>query len=339
MYKNSLIETVTKFIETNKLIEPNNTIIIGLSGGPDSVFLVHVLKSLESKLNLKLIAAHLDHQWRPNSYQDVEFCQNLAQKLDIEFVSEKASSIKFDSKSKEISNTGSLEELGRTLRRTFFELTAQKFQANSIALGHHKDDQVETFFIRLIRGASIAGLASMRSKTESPNGICYIRPLLSISKSEILTYLDNHKIKYLTDYTNNLDIFLRNKIRKNLIPVLSQCDSRFEKNFQKTLDNIQQTDQFLDKISKNIFNQITETKNNTLWLDLEKFLQLDPYLYPRILILWLCDFKVPFTPSDSFFKEIIRFFKQKPSQETKKHTLHTSWSILKTNSLVTISKN
>src|SRR3990172_2797015 len=127
------------------------------------------------------------------------------------------------------------------MRRFFFESLVKEYNATSIALGHHADDQMETFFMRLIRGAQISGLIGMKPKNK-----LYIRPLLSISKAEIVNYLDENNISYMIDSTNQSDAFLRNRIRNAAIPTLKQADPRFENQFQRTLGNLQETESFLE---------------------------------------------------------------------------------------------
>lgn len=322
---NNILITVKSFVESHNLIKPHDTIILGLSGGPDSVFLLYFLKNLQQEFNLTIIAAHLDHEWRTKSHLDNIFCKNLADSLDITYISTKASDIKLIKKT-----SGSKEELGRLLRRQFFQDLANKYNAQSIALAHHADDQQETFFIRLLRGASISGLAGIRPK----HGL-YIHPLLNIKKQEIINYLNNNNIKYLEDYTNNLDIYLRNKIRNYTIPALRYCDSRFDINFAKTLDNIQQTEDFLVRITNSTFKEITQEQDNIIILDINKFLSCDKFLYTRLILLWLCKAQVYFVPSTALFKEILKFLKQKDSG---KHLMYNKWHIIKRKNLAFIEK-
>ena len=221
-------------MEQHNLIPDKSTIVLGLSGGPDSVFLFHLLAPLHQKKLIKLVVAHLDHEWRPDSDQDIIFCKQMAKKFDCHFVTKKMSdsetSIKFN---------GSKEEYARKMRRYFLQSVAQEYQANAIALGHHLQDQQETFFIRLIRGAGLTGLCAIQPK----NGL-YIRPLLQANKQDMIDYLDEQGIGYLTDSTNTSDDFLRNRIRKHILPSLQQCDNRFSKNFQRTITQLQETEDF-----------------------------------------------------------------------------------------------
>lgn len=310
-----LFQRVHEYIKEHALISPGSTVVLGLSGGPDSLFLLHFLAHWSPLNNVRIIAAHLDHGWREGSYLDALFCKTQAEKFNITFISQHASQIVLIKKT-----GGSQEELGRLLRRQFFESVAQEYNAQTIALAHHRDDLFETFFIRLLRGAGLAGLASIRSQ----NGL-YIRPLLSLTKQEIVSFLDMHKIAYLVDPTNISDVYLRNRIRTQVMPDLQKCDVRFEHNFVKTIENLQETEDFLVNLTEQIFTSISqENASGDLLIDVSALLSLELYMQKRIILFWLCYVKVPFTPSQSFFAEILRFLNKKAPRE---HQLNTEWSI------------
>ncbi len=304
------------------LLKPRQTIIIGYSGGPDSTYLLHALKAVQAELNLTLIAAHLDHQWRENSANDVEFCRNETEKLGVAFMFKKAAELDVA-----IKPNGSKEELGRKLRRAFFSQVAKEYNADAIALGHHADDQMETFFIRLMRGTTLSGLTGMKELEGS-----YIRPLLHLSKEEIIKYLEKHRIKFLIDPTNNSDAYLRNRIRLQVLPILQQTDDRFSSNLLRAMDHLQQAEDLLDTITQRELTQCLSDAG----LDINKLISHPTYLVKRILLAWLITHKVPFTPSDGFLNEMIRFMKQQTTK--KQHPLHEQWMLQKTGQCVQIKK-
>ena len=306
-------------IEYKNVIPDKSTIIVGLSGGPDSVFLLHFLISLRDQKNLTLIAAHLDHGWRKDSANDAQFCKELTHSLSVQFENATLQELKLTFKF-----NGSKEEIGRKARRAFFESLVQKYNANAIALAHHFDDQEETFFIRLIRGASLSGLTGMKAK----EGL-YIRPLLALRKAEILSYLDEHKIPYLTDPSNESPEFLRNRIRNTAIPALRACDDRFDNNFESTLENLQQTEEFLQQFAQKKLNEITTNQS----LIIEQLLVLHPILRNKIIIAWLIENKVPFTPSAGLIDEIVRFLQQSGDGQ---HIFYGKWKIHKQDGKATI---
>ena len=316
----SLDQTIKRYCDQHNLLNNLTTVIVGFSGGPDSTFLLHFFALLQKQgVIQKVIAAHLDHEWRNNSGQDEQFCRSQAQNFGILYTSSKISELAVSLK-----YNGSQEEVGRNARRYFLNQVRTQQNADVVALAHHADDQQETFFIRLIRGASLSGLTGMKPRKDF-----YIRPLLNTSKKEILTFLHHNDIPYIIDPTNTSPLFLRNKIRNTVLPALTETDARFPKTLNNTLARLQETEHFLNKLTEEHFSRCTTlTKEETYTLNLTPLFNIDPIIYKRILLLRLCKQKIPFTPSTQFFNEITRFLRQ---PRGGKHHLHTSWYILKKN--------
>ena len=227
-------------LNTN-LIKNNQKILVALSGGPDSVCLLHQLHEIAHEYNLKLIAAHLNHEWRgKDSDADEAFCKALCENLKIPFFSKRLSQL-----SDLPAYNGSKENYARQARKIFLHEIATQESASAIVTAHHQDDHIETFFIRLIRGASLAGLAGIKAQQK-----LYIRPLLLRTKAEILEYLHEHNLAYTHDASNNSDDFLRNRIRTHLIPTINQIDNRSAKNILNFMNHAQQTEDYLEKITQ-----------------------------------------------------------------------------------------
>jgi tRNA(Ile)-lysidine synthase len=326
MERNNLFSKIYTAIEQNQLIKPGDTLIIGLSGGPDSLFLLHYLASIRTQFNLALIAAHLDHGWRPESAEDVKFCQEACDALGVLLVTQKFSdlgiSLKFN---------GSLEDVGRQARRHFFQSIKEQYQAQAIVLGHHLQDQQETFFIRLIRGTSLSGLVSMR-----PRHGDFIRPLLSICKDDMVAYLKDNAIPYLEDPTNNSSNFLRNRIRQHVLPALKACDDRFEGSFNATITRLQALETYLEKETALIFESLELCKFGKKGLNLKSLLRLPPIMQERLIVTWLCQEQVTFPVREQFLQEIIKFL-QNPRGGM--HAIHHEWAIGKKSDLTWIEKN
>lgn len=320
-----MLAQIHQFIKEHKLIPENRIVVLGLSGGPDSIFLLHVLADMHKQQQISLIAAHLDHEWRTNSAEDALFCKQTAEALGIPYVQAKASELGFT-----IKKNGSQEEYGRKLRRAFLESVAHQHGAQAIALAHHAQDQEETFFIRLIRGTTLSGIIGMKPK----NGL-YIRPLLETNKQDMLDYLHSNKIAYVIDPTNVDESYLRNRIRAQALPALHNADNRFDANFLRTIKSLQQAEQFLETITHESFNACTELRNGSYWLALPKIVELHPYMLKRVVMHWLILNQVPFYPTESFLDEIIRFFNATQSNE---HTIHETWKIVKKDNIVGIVK-
>ena len=327
-------------------IKPGSTLIIGLSGGPDSVYLLHLLVSLKESLGLFLIAAHLDHEWRDSSKDDVTFCANLCIELNVPFITKKGSLLRHPTSLKlrrdlrgyeglqakalaePFESNGSQEQLGRNMRRFFLEQVRQEHNAHAIVLAHHQDDQLETFFINLIRGTTITGLCGMKEREGY-----FIRPLLGVKKQEILAHLSEHKIPYQIDPTNTSDAYLRNRIRANVVPALVACDNRAQSNLIRAMGNIQETEQFLKKLTEQALIAVTFPNDQSL--NLEKFFTLDPYLQKRVLVLWLsANTKGTCRSSEAFLDEILRFLSS-PRDGT--HQISTCWILIKKKKTVHIS--
>jgi tRNA(Ile)-lysidine synthase len=296
-------------------IPSNSTILVGFSGGPDSVCLLHLLNSVKADLNLKIIAVHLDHGWRSESKQDALWCKFFCEKLGIQYISKTAQELNFQPK-----YNGSKEDLGRKLRRYFFEEIAHQYNAQAIALAHHQDDQIETFFIRLLRGSSVSGLSCMKKQ----DGI-YLRPLLEYTKKDILQYLKRHKLDYVTDSTNQEKNFLRNRIRLDLMPTLSTIDSRWQTTIPNSIKQLQLADEFIHKQSLRIRSEIAHPDNFNN-LNIEMFLEEDSIIQYKILLTLLIEQKATFTPSHAFFEEIIRFLRNNRSSS---HKIFEKYEILK----------
>jgi tRNA(Ile)-lysidine synthase len=217
MAKN-LIKTIQNTIFQNNLLEKNYKIVVGVSGGPDSVCLLDVLTKLQKKYFLELIIAHVNYGLRgSDSNRDEKFVRGLAEKYDLEIAVLKP----------QIKAKNNLENALRDIRYDFFEKVRKENGFDSIAVAHNLNDQVETFLMRLIRGSGLSGLAGMKFQ----NGKI-IRPLLATSRKEILEYLKKNNLKYRIDKTNSQDLFLRNKIRNKLIPYL---ENEFNPNISETL--------------------------------------------------------------------------------------------------------
>ena len=321
----SNLEKIESYVTKHNLINQNNTIIIGLSGGPDSVFLLHILAELQKKYNLTLIAAHLNHEWRPEADAEEELCRSLAQKLNILFVSQKLSALKQIRK-----YNGSREEFARSMRRHFLEQVLHEHTADRIALGHHAQDQQETFFIRLIRGTSLSGLTGME-----PRAGLYIRPLLETNKTDILQWLHDNNISYAHDLSNESLDYLRNRIRSTVLPALEQCDERWNNNFLITINRLKQDDALLDDIAHTTLTKILIQKDDKEVFDTQHFITIHPSLYHRIIILWLIHNNVPFPTTQSFLDELIRFLTH---ERGGKHEIHDEWMIVKKRGIVWIEK-
>jgi len=308
-----VLDNISNFITTHNLIPSGTSIVVGLSGGPDSVFLLDYLVQQKDRFGItQIVAAHLNHEWREDTHKDELFCKKICEKLNVPLVVKKLSEYE-----KEIKFDGSKEAYARKARRKFFQEVRSEYNADLIALAHHLQDQEETFFIRLVRGTSLSGLTCMWPKSGD-----YIRPLLQTNKKDIIDFLEKNNIEYLIDPTNISPEFLRNRIRAKVLPALQECDKRFDKNFLSTINRLQATETFLQEFTQKTFDEINAENG----MNLDQFFAQPQMMQYRLLMHWLCESKIPFPLTQSFLDEIIRFLKQPGS---KTHTIHERLHITK----------
>lgn len=211
-----LLERVRRWIVRYHLLPlaDERPVVVGVSGGPDSVALAHMLRRLGYPVHL----AHLDHGLREDSAQDAKHVEALAREWGVPFHYERAPVPQLADQ-----RGASLEAVAREVRYTFLFRVARRVQAQAVSVGHTLDDQAETILLHLLRGSGLTGLQGMRPKIFlwDPN-IPLVRPLLGISRGEILTYCQEHGLTYRQDPTNQDLRFTRNRIRHRLLPLLER---------------------------------------------------------------------------------------------------------------------
>jgi tRNA(Ile)-lysidine synthase len=215
-------QKVLNFSDRKDLIRKNDKILIALSGGPDSVFLLNLLNKFKKRFKISIGAFHLDHSLRKNSKKDAQFCKDICADLGIDFYTERKNVKEFAEK-----NKFSIEEAGRIIRYDELSKAADANGFDKIATAHIAGDNAETILLNLIKGTGLKGVSGIPAQRGN-----IIRPLLCLSKNEILFYLNNLKIKFLTDKTNLQSEFERNYLRNEIIPLLKQ---KLNPNLDETL--------------------------------------------------------------------------------------------------------
>lgn len=225
-----MLDKVRNTIEKYNLIKKRDRVLIGLSGGPDSVTLLYVLNNLKKELKIDLCAAHLDHGLRKYSHKDREFVINICRKLKVPIELKRVNMLSLPKK-------GSTEEAARKLRFNFLFQAAKHTKSDKIALGHNLDDQAETVLMRILRGTGLYGLLGILPK-RTFDDFTVIRPMIEVKRKEIEAYLRKRKIKALIDPSNSEEIYFRNKIRNNLLPLLEKT---YNHNIKEVLANMAQS--------------------------------------------------------------------------------------------------
>lgn len=235
----SLFERVANRNKKESLVENGDRIVVGFSGGPDSVFLVEMLLKLREKIDFDIVLVHINHLLRGEEAQrDEDFSINYGKSKGLKVFARK---INITSLGKE--KGLSLEEAGREARYSFYKEVLEKSNSNKIALAHNKDDQIETFMFRLTRGTGLSGLEGIATKRDR-----YIRPISEIYKSEIVNYLDENNISYCIDSTNLENEFTRNSIRIDLIPFIEKrYNPKFKDKIFSLIEEIRDINIFIEK--------------------------------------------------------------------------------------------
>lgn len=242
-----------KIIRQEKLIQTGDRIITGVSGGPDSLALLHVLARLTPDLNITQAAVYVNHGLRPDeTLEEQRHVKAAANSLGVDFFTANVNVKELAAKQKI-----SIEHAARLLRYDFFEKTAEEWGATKIAVAHTADDQAEEILLRLIRGTARKGLSGMKTMRDGR----IIRPFLCFPKSSLLEYLEKNSITFLLDSSNTENIYLRNRIRNNLLPYLAQeYNPDIRQTLLRTANILQDEEEFLENIIMSVFKEIVSNE-------------------------------------------------------------------------------
>ena len=287
---NNFEEEILTTIKDNNLIQNGEKILLGVSGGPDSIAMLSALYEIQKEkiIDFNIYVAHINHGIRENAKIDEEFVKEFCKKRDIEcFV------LKTNIKEIAKKNKKGIEETGREIRYKFFEEIRDKTSADKIAIAHNKKDNAETIIMNILRGTGISGLCGMELIQNN-----YIRPLLYETREKIEEYLKDKKIEPRIDETNFENEYTRNKIRNIVLPYIQK---EFNPNFINALDRlsviVKEENDYLEKITNQTYKDILVEENlkpekdvykledlPTIILDLKKFCNLDKVIQKRIIL-------------------------------------------------------
>lgn len=271
--KNQFMKTLKKY----DMVSKGDKVIIGVSGGPDSICLLHLFNDFKDGLGIQICVAHLDHMFRGGeSEKDADFVKALCHKLNIPFFQSKINVPDFAKK-----HGFSPEDAARRVRYNFFNEVKEKTNANKIATGHNRNDHEETILMNIFRGAGVDGLTGIE-----PVRDCYIRPLIEISRNVIDTYLKQENISFKIDKTNLTTDFFRNSLRLELIPLITNKYCPHLGKSLRRLSKIARCDlSFMNEETEKAFSRVTKYKSGNVIVDLMKFTKLHPAIKQRVIRL------------------------------------------------------
>jgi len=278
----SLEQRVLHFIQEHHLVPSQSCLLVAVSGGPDSVCLLHILVKLMGELGIRLHVAHLNHQLRgAESEADAQYVSNLARRLGIPATMEQR-----DVKGYQKHERISLEEAAREVRYTFLAQVAKAIGASRVAVGHTTDDHIETILMHLVRGTGTRGLRGLQLRAEwqsSGNSLTIIRPLLQVSREETASYCHEHKLMPRIDASNLSLSPLRNRIRHQLLPLLKSYNPQVTEALLRTAEIASDDLAFIDKEGIQLWAKIAQRQEKTIILDKKRLLELPSALKRHLL--------------------------------------------------------
>ena len=273
MIEKQILNTIKKY----NLIEKNDKIICGISGGPDSICMLDVLRKIKQELDFEIIVCHVNHMIREESTDDEKYVENYCKKNQIKYYVKRIDVKKYANNKKQ-----GTEEAGRNVRYEFFEEILNKEKANKIAIAHNKNDKIETIIMNVIRGSGISGLRGIEPKRNNK----YIRPLIETKRQDIEKYCEENNLEPRIDKTNFINDCTRNKIRNVAIPYIMQ---EFNPNIIETIDRlsivISEEDDYLNNEIMDIYNKIKiKEEIGYIVLNLKEFNKKDKVIKKRLIL-------------------------------------------------------
>lgn len=259
---------VYNYLENILKLNSNDTCVVGVSAGPDSMALLHILIDLRKKLNFKIVVAHVNHKLRKESDEEAVFLENYCNKNKVLFeymIINKYGDDNFHNEA-------------RNIRYSFYESLIKKYNANYLMTGHHGDDLIETCLMRITRGSSLKGYSGFSMNVDK-GFYRIIRPLVFVTKSELEEFDKKKKIEYRIDKSNFKDKYTRNRYRMSVLPFLKEEDKDIHKKFIKFSKTLQEYDEYLENVMLKNINKVYKDGI----LDIDSFNLLDSLVQKRII--------------------------------------------------------
>lgn len=251
-----------------ELFKKDDTVVAATSGGPDSMCLLHLLCELKEKLNLNIIVAHVNHKLRCESEEEALFVEEYAKEQNLVYEYMEIKEYEHDN----------LESVARQKRYQFFNELVKKYHANYLLTAHHGDDLIETILMRLVRGSSIKGYSGFK-KVVDMGSFKLVRPFITLTKQDIIDYMEQHKYSYYVDQSNYSRKYTRNRYRLDVLPFLKNENPFVHLKFLKFSEELNQVNHFLDIYLKELLKDIEDDKG----IFIPKLLELDTFLVKKII--------------------------------------------------------
>ena len=262
------MQEVYNFIRNDIGLKPDDAVVIGVSGGPDSMALLYIMNEFKEKMGLKLICAHINHNVRKESDKEKEDLEKYCKKNNIIFEYIKIKKWGDDNFHNE----------ARSIRYNFFEELIENYDAKYLMTAHHGDDLIETILMRIVRGSTLKGYSGFNRIVEKEN-YTIVRPLMTLTKDEIIEFNENNNIEYAIDSSNLEDHYTRNRYRHTILPFLKKEEINVHKKFMKFSETLLENNNYIDKEAKKVFNDVFV---NGI-LDIEYFKTFDKVIQTKII--------------------------------------------------------
>ena len=270
--KDKVIETIKKY----ELIQAKDKIVLGVSGGPDSITMLDILRQIREEFDFEIVVAHINHMIRKEAIQDEEYVKKYCEKNNIKCFVKRIDVI-------DIANNKKIgtEEAGRLVRYEFFDEVLKQTGSNKIAIAHNKNDKVETIIMHVLRGSGLSGLKGIE-----PIRGNIIRPLIECEREEIEKYCDENRLEPRIDKTNFENDYTRNKIRNIVIPYI---EKELNPNIIETIDRLSEVvkkeDRYLEKVALDVYDKILiKQELGQIILELKGFNEQDEVIKSRIIL-------------------------------------------------------
>ncbi len=262
------MEEVFNFILNGIGLKKEDAIVAGISGGPDSMALLHMLLQIKKKIDIRIICAHINHKQRNESDEEEEYVRSYCRDNDIIFECITINKWGDDN----------FENEARSIRYNFFDELINNYNASFLMTAHHADDLIETILMRIVRGSTLKGYSGF-NKIVNKGNYKIVRPFYTITKDDILKYNEENNIKYYIDSTNNEDFHTRNRYRHIVLPFLKNENPNVHKKFIKFSETLMEYNNYIDKEAENSFNKVFLNGS----LDIDKFNELDHIIQVKII--------------------------------------------------------